>query len=112
MKTKMMIKTVKTCITFVFACATLVTISCSSGDDSPEDELITECNGLDEIIAEYSEATDIFFNNQTENNCEALRTKALELIEKIETCPQVIDQYDAIQEAAQEWREVDCSEFD
>ena len=29
---------------------TLITLSCSSDDDNPEEELL-ECNGLDELIA-------------------------------------------------------------
>ena len=110
MKTKILFKTVKMITVCLFACFTLVVLSCSNGDDSPEEEL-SGCDGLDELIAAYSDATENFFNNQTEDNCETLRARALEVIEKAETCPGFIDEYGAAEEAAQEWIELDCSEF-
>jgi len=90
-----------------------VTISCSSDDSDDGDNPVLGCNELTTLSTEYLEAFETFQSNATEATCNSFRTAALDLIDAIGNCNEFAEQYSELEEAAQNWTELDCSqEFD
>jgi len=86
------------------------TISCSSDDSDDGNNPVLGCNELTTLSTEYLEAFESFQTNATEETCIGFRTAALDFIDAIGNCNEFAEQYSELEEAAQTWTELDCSE--
>lgn len=101
-------KTLKN-LTLLFAVllSTAVMISCEEEEPTKlkKDNCLEQLEALSDILYDKSMT---FNNNPTSSNCSAMRTAALNLIDKAEDCG-----YAAEYEGQREfWVNYDCSEFD
>jgi len=80
--------------------------------DSNEESNIV-CDQLIDLSTSYSNAFSAFQTNPSENTCNDLRSAALNFIDSVENCSALSEQYSDLEEAAQGWTELNCSqEFD
>lgn len=88
------------------------TLSCSSDDgDTPNDT--SNCEQLlDGLNQDLADAATAFSQNPTQANCEAYRGVALDFLDELEDCAVADAQFDAIEEAAQEVLDLDCTQFE
>lgn len=108
--TNYIVKTFKIALIISMAIATW---SCSSDDDGNVIDDTSNCEQLlDGLNQELADASSAFSQNPTEANCEAYRTVALDFLDELEDCAVANAQYDAIEEAAQEVLDLDCTQFD
>lgn len=85
---------------YLVAMATLIVFAltgCEKDDSSSCD--------WDAAYQTYIQKVNAFTANQSRSNCTALKDAALKLIDKIGNCEQGV----SIKEAAEAWRQVDCS---
>ena len=85
---------------YLVAMATLIVFAltgCEKDDSSSCD--------WDSAYQTYMQKVNAFTANQSRSNCTALKDAALKLIDKIGNCEQGV----SIKEAAEAWRQVDCS---
>lgn len=95
---------------------TLLILGCSSDDSDSDDndDLNNQVLGCDQLISlssSYSEAIMAFQTSPTEENCTEVKNSALDFIQALENCSQLAEQYQDLEEAAQEVTDLDCSEF-
>jgi len=86
--------------TYLVAMASVVMISFTGC----EKDNSSSCDWESEYQA-YMQKVNAFTANQSRSNCTALKDSALKLINKIGNCEQGV----SIKEAAEAWRQVDCS---
>lgn len=89
------------------------TLSCSGDDDGGIPDETSNCEQLlDEYQVELAAAVSTFNQNPTEANCEAYRGVVLDYFDDLEDCAFTDAQFDAIEEAAQEVLDLDCTQFE
>jgi len=89
------------------------TLSCSSDDDGDVVDDTSNCEQLlDGLNQDLADAAAAFSQNPTEANCEAYRGVALDFLDELEDCAVADAQFDAIEEAAQEVLDLDCTQFE
>ncbi|NBC58984.1 MAG: hypothetical protein GVY05_11965 [Bacteroidetes bacterium] len=90
-----------------------VTLSCSNDDGG---DVIDDTSGCEELLTglnqELADAATTFSQNPTEENCNAYKNVALNFLDELEACAVAAGQFDAVQEAAQEVSELDCTQFE
>ncbi len=80
-------------------------ISC---EEDEEDYIVDNCAAeLQALSVTLSEKSTAFSNNPTPTTCGAVRTAAINLLNKAEQC----DASGQYQQAVQYWMSLDCSEF-
>lgn len=86
----------------------LANIGCSTDDMGNPDVL---CSQLASVSTEYSDALTAFQSDPNEQTCNNLKNVALDFIDAIDSCALVPTQYSSLQEAAQGWTDLDCTQY-
>ncbi|ASV29741.1 hypothetical protein [Maribacter cobaltidurans] len=90
----------------------LIAVKCSKNDDGHKDSEATCFQGLLAVTEEYQESLLQFQENQNETTCNGLKVAAIDLIEAYAKCPNYLQEETnaAFEQAAQEWKNMDCSQ--
>jgi len=107
MKTKISNYALKTFVLVLMLPMVLTTIGCSTDDSGNPDVL---CNQLASASTDYSNALSAFQTDPNEQTCNNLKNVALDFIDAIDNCALVPSQYSDLQDAAQGWTDLDCSQ--
>ena len=88
----------------------LATISCSSDDGDDGDNPNAICSQLATFSPTYLDTFNAFQTNPNAETCNGFRNTVLDLINAIENCPELAEQYSELEESAQAWTDLDCSQ--
>lgn len=85
---------------------------CSNSDDNDVDKVLDgDCDQVYAAVTAFSEAVTDFQQAPSETACNNLRSSALEFIEVLQDCQQYSEQYGDLEETAEAYRNLDCSEL-
>ncbi len=85
-------------------------ISSCSDNNNDDDNPAGLCNELLSMSTDFSNSLNAFQSAPSAATCNSLRSSALEFIDAVQACQQFAEQYGSLEEAAQQWLELDCSE--
>lgn len=94
----------------LFLILTLGISSCSSNNSSDDDSAARVCDQLVSMSTDFSNTLNAFQSSPSTETCNSLRNSALNFIDAVQDCQQFAEQYGSLEEAAQQWLELDCSE--
>ncbi|APY09834.1 hypothetical protein BWZ22_00595 [Seonamhaeicola sp. S2-3] len=86
------------------------TYGCSNNDDG-DDNPTGVCNEVISSATKFSNALTSYQQNPSETTCNNLKNTALDYIEALQDCQKYTEQYGDLEEAAEGYRNLDCSEI-
>ncbi|WP_372936701.1 hypothetical protein [Seonamhaeicola sp.] len=86
------------------------TFSCSNSDDD-SDNPKSVCNQIISSATEFSNTLTSYQQTPSETTCNNLKNTSLDFIEALQDCQEYTEQYGDLEEAAEAYRNLDCSEI-